>query len=182
MCDTFCETPDPDCGVQCEGIPVCDPGHDQVDICYSSSCVDVTMCGTTIYCEPMDYCLSALSPIILECPEHYEPVEGCDPGADCQVFEGYCGEQVLYCQASEECNEPMVCPDPAIITTACGDNDSTCFEYEVCNQTIYCVDVDVDCEMSCPDFTQQVPECDLSDQDCTEISVCGTTLMCLGGI
>lgn len=171
-CDTFCENADPDCGIQCDAIPVCENGYHEVLACRSDiECVGVTVCGTTIQCQPDIDCLSILSQPFRECPEGYDLVDECAPDAgDCFIDEGFCGSPEIICQASRCEDAGPVCPPgmhPAQDWASCGEENP-------------CVpDIECDAYPSCADGMVEVESCnDAQDTQCIEETLCGTTISC----
>ena len=186
-CDMFCENADPDCAVQCDGIPVCDSSSYQVEVCDSGSrCQEVSLCGATILCQQEEiYCMaSGLSQPYQECEEGYEIVEACLPnpaGGDCYEIEGFCGGPTLFCQQSDsQCELYPVCPADMVEVEGC-DNaiDIQCFEETRCGTTISCRSVEVcDFELSCGQGYVEIDSCP-TDVNCYEESACGQTISCI---
>ncbi|MEZ4460517.1 MAG: hypothetical protein R3E66_12490 [bacterium] len=186
VCDTFCESPDPDCGV-CEIAALCPSGYYEVEECSSPGlCLEMNSCAGTLICEPEIYCLGldaaegdAIAPQET-CGPDYQLVDFCEEdGSTCYTIGGFCGGSVQYCELMVNCLAYPSCPAGTTQVDACPP-DMSCFEQTMCGSTILCAeDINCDAIPVCPDGTVEVQQCP-QDTSCFEQRVCGTTILCAG--
>lgn len=186
VCDTFCENADPDCGT-CLAQPTCPIGYSEVEECgMGGSCIEQTLCGTTIICETQLSCLTesqlgddvAIAPIE-DCRPGYELVESCDINSNHCYAIDVCGGPVQYCrEVMNHCEAYPTCPDGMIEVDEC-PQDVTCIEQNLCGYSILCSgEFNCDAVPTCPAGTAQVPDCTDGSRDCSYETVCGQTIAC----
>jgi hypothetical protein len=142
-CDAFCPSPDPDCPV-CLALPVCDPGetaHERVEECPAdASCREVTLCGTTIWCEAPAFCLAVPA---CEPGETAHPrLEDCPIGVTCRE-ETVCGS-TIWCAGGALCLAVPTCEEGETAHANVSEcpADASCREVTVCGSTNWCSSTD----------------------------------------
>ncbi len=141
-CDTFCSSPDPDCG-QCGAVPVCEQGYEEVNDCIldDAACKEETMCGSTILCRQiMNRCGNDNGDVafVLECPEGYRVDRECVQDIACIEKEDMCGDPYVCVEEVEVCNAPA-CEAGFIEIEACRFDDPQCVTREGCEVIVSCV-------------------------------------------
>ncbi len=177
QCDSFCEHPDPDCGVQCAAIPVCPPSMTEVDICdvENNTCTTIEECGSSIYCVSDTFCDA-----VPTCPDGYVE-SSCDPDdEDCEL-ETLCGQTIRCERSPGMCLAIPTCPEGFEQVDECmAAAGAECLEVAECGQTIICQEPIEQCDAYpvCPDGTHEVDQCDPDGDTCQTASICGSTIYC----
>jgi len=140
VCDEFCPEPDSDCDATCLAYPSCDADETSFerweDCPADSSCREVSICGSTIWCAELDSaCLAEIFyPSCEDGETLHERWEECPADASCREVT-LCG-MVYWCSAdiaptcagpnpagcvSSGCEEGFVCDSSAgTAPSACG--------------------------------------------------------------
>jgi hypothetical protein len=127
---------------QCLATPICGPDQQQVDSCEEGddSCEEVTICGSTIYCEEAEVnCLAEAA-----CGPDQQQVDSCEEGDDSCEEVTICGS-TIYCEEAEiVCTqEEAVCAiDEESSDRPCRDNGEQCREVIASCSVTYCRPID----------------------------------------
>ncbi len=187
-CDSFCIEKDSDCDVNCKAAPACGPDTIEVSKCEdSATCKEVSICGSTIYCEAAIVCLDGQDAAPVQCPADYRFGTKCDssdPEHPCIDNSSPCGGP-SFCNydPAVSCLAIPVCAEDELQVENCKSDDTTCKEISECNTTISCVPKQ-DCEAvptcgSEPEYASRI-ECEKENDICREEYLCSTLIYCGG--
>lgn len=120
----------------CEAAPTCDPGDLEVPECSpGGDCYEVSICGSTIYCEPDAAQCNAYP----ACNPGDEEVAICPDDGSCYEAEA-CGSVIL-CHELAQCDGYPSCdPGDTDVTDQGCPLDASCYEATLCGSTILCLD------------------------------------------
>jgi hypothetical protein len=146
--------PDDDDG-ECLAMPVCNDDEVEVPSCGDPAvpCREVSMCGSTIFCEFSEECFEGPY-----CPYGNE-VEVCPEGSSCFEVTA-CGLTIL-CEDEIFCDGYPSCDEGDTEVEYC-PTDVSCYTAEMCGYTITCIDNNYP-EHGCPPSIPSVGDvCDPS--------------------
>lgn len=132
--------------VQCAAAPVCDPiSQVEVSDCESQgdACVEVTLCGTTVYCIPNDDGANAGEAGSSD-PNDDGSSAG-DAGSSDPIDQPNTEDEEETLPAPDEseiqCQAAPVCAPDQQEVEQCEENDRLCESVTICGQTIFCTPV-----------------------------------------
>jgi len=158
---------------QCEAYPACNSDQIEVDSCEEDddTCVENTLCGSTIYCQDIPTDCAAYP----SCEPGDEEVDSCPDASSCYEATE-CGA-TIFCERVEACNETPTCEEGDTLVDACPEG-SQCYGVTECGSTIVC-QRDAVCNdlMECDPGDIKVETCP-DDASCYERDLCDTTITC----
>lgn len=135
----------------CDAVPSCPPGYDQVEICSENAiCDPVTECGQTILCE---VCPPGGG---LVCPEGMYEVAVCTNDGSCFGISD--------CSGSINCESCDVCPDGMIRVAACPP-DTRCHQCQGDGDGLFPICAP-EGAVRCPPHTVEIEGCPPDDPLC----------------
>lgn len=166
----------------CLAMPVCDDGWVEVEACPADDvdCRELSLCGTTIYCQPAAQCLAYPSCA----PDQEASDQPCGDDEDGCHANTICGSTV-YCRDVDQCEAYPACDEGDLereepCVEFHDDVADGCYERTVCGATIFC-EPGVQCAAvpTCEPWEIESDEACVEDEwGCREAHECGAVVYC----